>query len=364
MQQCPLMLGSYVCKIVLLILHSIFKKHKVKTCLNYFPCFPRPARKGCLKSASGSSGETCAGLLEYIRSHRPGLLILENVEELTQAADENADFLLEQLRGFDYDADIVILKSSHYGSPQRRVRAYVVAYHGSQGHAKLAVKLAEKLAVPQIDLASFVYQNESDYLKSEFKRRTEQKEQKEQKAHRAEEAEGAEVEDLWRAKYQSQLANSGMSVSSCMPPKEISSLPWFQLLTQRQQFVLGHALSEKPNLKSVDVFPSMAQEFISVDAQEISTIVPNSVIWCTTLERCLLGAEMLRIQMMPSSIIDAGISAGVTDHLLADLAGNAFTGSVFSAVLIAALVHSPCAASDAAMPSATVVDEIADIFDL
>ena len=75
----------------------------------------------------------------------------------------------------------------------------------------------------------------------------------------------------------------------------------------------------------------------------------------------LLGAELLRVQMIPVDNISAGIKAGISDHMLADMAGNAFTGSVYSAVLLAALVHAP----QPSQPSSSAdFDAIASIFDL
>ena len=75
----------------------------------------------CLASGTGTSGTTFRGLASYLQAHRPPVLVLENVAEVTDGA--NYDTLMGPLKGLHYDASVVILKGSDYVSPQRRVRA-------------------------------------------------------------------------------------------------------------------------------------------------------------------------------------------------------------------------------------------------
>ena len=63
-----------------------------------------------------------------------------------------------------------------------------------------------------------------------------------------------------------------------------------------------------------------------------------------------MGAELFAVQMMPVDIIKKAIEHGVTDRTMADLAGNAFTGTVFFAVALAALVHYPIPTEEKVQP--------------
>ena len=80
----------------------------------------------CLASGTGTSGTTFRGLASYLQAHRPPALVLENVAEVTDGT--NYDTLMGTLTGLHYDASVVILKGSGYVCPQRRARAYVLAF--------------------------------------------------------------------------------------------------------------------------------------------------------------------------------------------------------------------------------------------
>ena len=57
----------------------------------------------CLQNEEGSSGKTFRGLRTYVRSHRPRVLVLENVEELIDGDGSNYDTLQVALREMNYE---------------------------------------------------------------------------------------------------------------------------------------------------------------------------------------------------------------------------------------------------------------------
>ena len=103
-------------------------------------------------------------------------------------------------------------------------------------------------------------------------------------------------------------------------------------------------MSQHPGVEYTDIDQSLGRALIREKVDDVTTIVPGSLIWAKHLSRPLLGPEMLRIQMMPETAVSKGMAAEVSGHMMADLAGNAFTGTVFSAVVIAALLRAPVGA--------------------
>ena len=152
-------------------------------------------------------------------------------------------------------------------------------------------------------------------------------------------------------------------MSSCIAPTTVRSSEWYNTLTERQRVVLGHAYNNQPQLQLVDVSQSLNREFTSSSPTECSTIIPNSIIWSAGLARPLVGPELLKLQGMGDEVIEVACKTElVSDQQMCDLAGNAFTGFVFAAVAISALVFalqgSACGSDNRAAES------VARVFDL
>ena len=99
-----------------------------------------------------------------------------------------------------------------------------------------------------------------------------------------------------------------------------------------------------PTLTSVDVYQSMGREFVSCDEDTLITLVPGSTVWLRFLDepRMLLGFEGLLTQGIPLAVLRSAVAKkAVSDNNMMDLAGNAFSGSVFQACALAALVWTP-----------------------
>ena len=62
-------------------------------------------------------------------------------------------------------------------------------------------------------------------------------------------------------------------------------------------------------------------------------IIPRSVLWCVEAERLLTGVEHCRLQCMPVELMNG--LASESRAVLTDIAGNAFNGANFMAVLVA-----------------------------
>ena len=137
----------------------------------------RQKMKSCMEEEIGSTGKTFKGLCEYLRSHRPEVIILENVQEVTEG--DNYKALVENLDNLHYQAATTILKSSSYVSAQRRERAFVIAFacgdqsaEDSKARPSKCLRLVKRFVVPSPVLTEeFVMSPDSSYLRKELDRR-------------------------------------------------------------------------------------------------------------------------------------------------------------------------------------------------
>ena len=174
----------------------------------------------CLQQEVGTSGATCRGLLDFLSSHRPRIVIVENVEDILQDSHENQSYLYFALKDLGYESDGLIVGSEDYGSPQRRKRAYVIAFLKVPGAmqrvpqpAVAACALLRRLACGTLPVDRFLLDDDNPYLLAALALRQEKNEQNE-------ETEPSAEVPSWKAKNLNILAKDGINVSSCVPPPE------------------------------------------------------------------------------------------------------------------------------------------------
>ena len=303
------------------------------------------AGRNCLANQTGSSGNTLAGLIAYVKSHRPEILCLENVDDLLSSTSPNYQYLINEFKALGYVGLSEDILSSQYSRPQRRRRAYLIFYMCQGGmtpdvimeqHVKPAITLAKRLgSTLQEDenggkakyvgppLERFFLSPKHLYLQQEHARLRENRAKKGESMAEMRQKKGlTNVEaDPWKETNRSVLAKMGISVSECVVPPSERGNVGYDLLTSREKFVLGHALLVAPNLHNADIYQSMGREFLS-DEKVLSTIVPGSMKWIRPLKRLLLGYEALMVQGMPEEIVKIGVDQNFTDGNLMDLAGN------------------------------------------
>lgn len=105
------------------------------SCTSRSPLNPNSAdNKGCVKAKQGTTGATFAFSMDYIRTRRPSLVILENVVELSEGADSSdAAFIEQQLRGAGYEVQTLPINAMDFGARCRRIRLYWVALRKRRG---------------------------------------------------------------------------------------------------------------------------------------------------------------------------------------------------------------------------------------
>ena len=82
------------------------------------------------------------------------------------------------------------------------------------------------------------------------------------------------------------------------------------------------------------------QAWSSEDPLKINTLLPGQRLWLTKLPepRLMVGLEALAIQGWPASELERSVA---WDCLMSDLAGNAISGQIWAALLIASFACLP-----------------------
>ena len=295
---------------------------------------------GALPANKGSTGSTLAWLIDHLREHQPPIYIGENVEELMTTAG-NMHYLQAAMHDIKYSVMMRILVSSKFTSPQNRKRTWIVALHlrlckltPQEARTLLeqvfatVEKLMEESPTP---LREFVLDDESEYLKCLRK-------------SKAARMQADDCDNKWQKQYPAMLAKQGIRTTKAYPPQDIRQSVDYDLLCERQRLVLGYELKMDPDATSVDCYQTMGRAFIGHDGI-LSTLVPGSNVWVRMegMNRLLCGREHMYVQGMPRSFPVEQLMKDfdISDHMLKDLAGNAFSAQVAMAVLIAVILNLP-----------------------
>lgn len=292
-------------------------------------------RSAILQNSTGTTGSTCHSALKHIKRARPGVIILENLDELAQEGSPNAEFLHYELSKLGYGGAARTMKSSDFLLPQNRVRAFLIFLHSetwdiSIDQARtLCARIMEDTRIfeaPPLHLKSFLVKSNDPRLGQELLRR-----------ERA--CTGERSATSWRQFHGQWLRNSGMTPRDAIPDLEVRMSPWFGLLTSREKECLGYAIAHSNNkgthMSSVDVAPRIDRICIGKD-NLLPTLVPNQKTWLCEVSaaigepkyhnRLLLGYEALACQGFPMQWVDdVDDTNAPTDPSLSDLAGNAFS---------------------------------------
>ena len=149
----------------------------------------------------------------------------------------------------------------------------------------------------------------------------------------------------WRKKLQTLCDKKGIDPRKLAVPDRIQASPWFSTLGKREQMGVAYNVAAHPSVTSLDVYQSADRMFKGY-SRILTPIVPSSKIFLTSGEcRLVTGVERLVLQGFWEDIVldilNREHGEGFSDTALRDLAGNAWTGTVFVAVLIGLLVRVP-----------------------
>lgn len=314
-------------------------------------------RRRVLEEGIGSTGSTFRALRAHVKRARPAVLFLENVDELTKQVDNepnpNLTFLWESFADIGYYGIALTMKSNEYGLPQTRTRAVLIVLDGlyfniHDGHPIFDTirKTVESFKMAALPLASFLEPAGSQHVADELARKRE--------------GGSKEMRDVgWPEFHQNFLQRKGMTRMQVVPGEHIRSSEWFRLLSSREREALGYGLmyvsTRDWQATTIDISQRI-DRLVYGKHGVVSTITPNNKTWLVELpdeqkddnpkvecNRLLLGRECLALQGFPVAWVDGshaeGTPANVTEHMMMDLAGNAFSFSIIVAAMLGTYLH-------------------------
>ena len=169
-----------------------------------------------------------------------------------------------------------------------------------------------------------------------------------------------ETDPHWQEKHTAFIKSKGMSPEIWRIPEPHCSSHWVvEVMTRRERQNLAFAIAQneskyprkvhgaKFELNSVDVTPSIHRLTTGMGGIACS-FIPNSKVYLMKQERFMLGKEAMQLHGYPTKRIidneskpDGTKTTMFPNEFLFDLAGNMFTGTVYMAILLAALALMP-----------------------
>lgn len=327
-----------------------------------------------LSSGTGTSGETCRGMLDHIQATRPVFVLLENVEEMAKPEEDstNVEFLHSSLRAMKYSVDVDLFDSARFQIPCRRLRAWGLAadyeaLHMTEEEGSLLVEqilsFAKTFESPELDsLSPFLLEQDSPLVAQELARR----------ATTAKVDKTSQTTSFLKL-HQHFLASKGLNWSRLSAPKDVLNSEWFELFPRREKEVLAYALQDHPRCVAVDVSSRMDRVGIS-DSVPIHTLTSTTKLFLrfpagvksdeatTPLNRVLLGWEALNTQGFPMPLLKAfSGDFELSDTQMGDLAGNAFSSTVVLTIMLSLYVKFPMSTSSSGLEPGAKADSGDDL---
>lgn len=325
-----------------------------KTLSSLNSSFKGPTRDCVLSAQLGSSGSTFKGLTDHASEARPRIIILENVLEMTKEGSPNVEYLWDSMHTIGFAGASQTFRSVEFAMPQGRVRAYFLLFDmDAYGYTKEAAK--EK-AQQILDGACRFKGQHPEPLHRMLLDSTSSRVVKEL-ARKAASATGERAAD-WRQFHKIHLKKQGYGLRHTLPPREMETSPWYEVLPKREQhclgFVVARATATGDNLTTCDIAPRIDRLAIGTNGI-VPTLTGTTKNWifpavggpepaegesksgaCKDVgNRLMLGYEMMGLQAWPIEWFDKEVDDfGITDPLMADLAGNAFTATVVAAIMM------------------------------
>ena len=246
----------------------------------------------CIREASGLTGVTFQGTLNYVKAFRPAIVILENVNGLTKKARGKGPVIAhirELFASTGYAFEHKVLDTRRYLLPHRRQRCWMWAFRGQEN--QYAAELA-----------------------------------------------GTTIVKLGQARFW-KMASLFRQVHARPDSRKAK-----QVLTSRQRRVLALVKQHKAKHKGLVVDVGQGEDrggsFCSGGAAPC--LLPNSKLYHADRKQVLGVEQVLALQGIFRKDFPALPAWAAARRTLArDMAGNAFSTTTCMAVVLAALIHGP-----------------------
>ena len=306
-------------------------------------------------TSKGGSAQIYRGFIGYVASHRPLLVIYENVDaiddKVSASQETNLGVLMREMREEGYEGQKVMTDAQEFGLPCRRRRLYV--FFVLQRPPKIQWK---RKAIGQV-FASFRNLVSSCMrsppcateclLGPDSAQAWVVEDALQEHTKAAEEAakKKAQPNTGWVTKHMEYAEQLGVRWAGPVE-SDLSSNEWFWSLTKRE----GDALQLSRVAGPQSEFRNLSQSLGRVHGNTLQpktgkhiapTMLPGQVLWTESQKRLVTGPEALNFQGFPAlpfvEPLHAANRLEFSHNFMTDLAGNAMALPVLLAILQAGL---------------------------
>ena len=306
------------------------------------------ALRSMLEDVKGSSGETVDGMLHaFSRGELPIFVVWENVPEiLLEKHRENLMYLLRQWQMQGMMSCYATLESIKFGIPDLRERCWGTCAFGpavdrsKEGCVELCESIMNKvrsmMVVEPLPLQDFLLRADDVYIAKQLIKL---------KATKAAGLEKPMQETQWGKDLQDACKAVCVPVSSLKLPPCLVGNETFASLNCREQKGVLLQLRVDPTVTSIDMHPSISRMVAGTNGI-LNTVTPGSKILLlppvVPVARMMTGLEELSTVGFPAKVLKRfaeQCNIVDADILMGDLAGNAMSGPVTLAFLVAILLE-------------------------
>ena len=322
-------------------------------------------------TSKGSSAQTFQGLLHYLDTQRPYMILFENVDAMDDAksgGQSNNDIFQREMSNRGYEWQSVMVDSHQFGLPCHRRRLYYFLIRATgnplisledrslkQVFATFRALLSGCLRGNMCATTALLEPDDPAVLMELQARQDKMKSAAGKKKTNASHTSVAETSatsgggQSWTERHM-QFAENNKLRWGQQPPAILQRNPWFQTLTDREKDLLPLCQAVMEGCLFRDLSQSIARvNFQSWDKETgthtTQTILPKSVCWIGSDEnsRVMLGREALTFQGFPAIPFLQKLEEHAeefklstwrpSESLMQDLAGNAMSLPVLLAML-------------------------------
>lgn len=345
-----------------------------------------------LQWSPGGSAQTFHGFLAYVQSHRPSMVIFENVDKLADDAqptaansrDEagpnrsNLDILMAEMAGRGFEGQRFLVDAKSFGVPCRRRRVYCVFVRVVQCQVfrfnerpvtsvfRTLCRLMAACQRTPPSLVDCVLEDHDPAVEGEL-------------ARRIQAGLGKQIPSAshaWTQQLMKEFQAAGLRYGVHSADDRSRNSPWFGTLSQRERGALAYSQAMAPSKVCRNV--AMSVNRVATSHQETTAsgqvlhispaLLPTHQLWVDApamgSPRLLLGREALRLQGFPVGLRPDLLGA-FSESLMTDLAGNMMTLTIVLALVmssVAALPWDADGASAGAQPSSE--HEVEDVLQM
>ena len=281
------------------------------------PCQHKDSAVLSQQVSRGGSAQTFQGMLSYLQSKCPPLVLFENVDAMDDSKGtdmNNMDIFLAETSARGYESQVCMTDAAEFGCSARRRRIYVLLVRTAVNpfldfttrpltaafatfRALLLGCLRGGPCVTQI-----LFQESSEPVQLELGLRLDKRAKQREKD--AEKKQGAPAPpQSWVEQHMQFAQNHRVRWGQAVPAK-LAANQWYQTLGDREQDALSLLQQCTPCIVFRDLSQSIVRGNSNTWRQDsskhvMSTVLPRMVLWCEAQNRLVLGREALLMQGFP-----------------------------------------------------------------